>query len=102
MEISRPTIEIKSSPSGKKFTIEIASDSWLLTYQLMHPLPTEAEAKAAGKEFRSAFNAEAAEIEAGTIPPYYIIDTLVVDKVLRATRKPSAKFDKFKELVTRK
>jgi hypothetical protein len=102
MEISRPTIEIKSSPSGKKFTIEIASDTWFLTYQLMYPLPTEAEAKAAAKEFGSAFDAEATEVEAGTIPPYYIIDSLVADKVLKSRRKPSAKFDKFIKLVARK
>tara|TARA_R110000751_G_scaffold216187_1_gene319530 strand:- start:129 stop:449 length:321 start_codon:yes stop_codon:yes gene_type:complete len=62
--ISRPTLTIIASPSGKRFAIEATADTWSNVYQSLLPvLKTEKDAKAFIEDFASDFEEDAAVIE---------------------------------------
>ena len=86
MYISRPTFEIVTSPSGKKFTWRATAESWTNEYQLRELFDTKADANKAIKRAAKDFETEARVIEAGG-PRHIIFETLTKHGITRSRPK---------------
>ena len=84
ISIERPVVNIVSSPSGKKFSYEVAGSTWTRTYQRLATFDTEAEAKKAGKAFLKTFDEDATSIETGASRPFQIMPGLVQNQLFKS------------------
>jgi|TARA_R110000823_G_scaffold11710_5_gene39557 hypothetical protein len=92
IKVSRPMVDIKSSPSGKKFTFMISSPNWAIEYLNLETFPCYEDAIVASEIFTNNFDKEATEIEKGTIRPYMIMPTLVEHGLFKKRDKLSSNF----------
>ena len=92
MSISRPTLTVVASPSGKKFTFEVASENWVDEFQSLLRFDTKAQANSAANKFGKEFEAEASDIEAGRRPRYLIMPTLCEHGKFKQRRRLSSNF----------
>ena len=93
MNISRPTIEVIHSPSGKKFTFRATNSAWSNEYQRRESFDSEVEAKAEGKKFIKQYDKEAKAIEGGEINRYHIMSTLTQHGKFTSRVKLSSNFE---------
>ncbi len=87
MNITRPTVTVVASPSGKQFTIEWTADSWSNKYQHLERFDTSKQAANFGVKFSKDFDAEATDIEEGVIPRHHIPTTLCDNGIAKSRRK---------------
>ena len=90
INISRPSVTIVASPSGKKFAIEWTHDSWSMKHQHLETFDSEKEAIKFGQAFIEDFNAEAKDIETKVVTPHNIANTLRNEGIIRSSRKVTA------------
>ena len=92
IKVSRPIVDIKSSPSGKKFTYMISSPNWAIEYLNLENFNCYEDAIVASEIFVQSFDREATQIEDGTIRPYMIMPTLVEHNLFKKRDKLSSNF----------
>jgi len=82
--VTRPTLEIVSSPSGKSFTYRAGNPSWNREYQRRDSFESAALAKEAASSFAKAFEILASGIENGTVPKHHIMGAYVENGYFRS------------------
>ena len=92
MNITRPTITIIPSPSGKVFSYLATNEEWLTEYLATARFNSERDARKNGKQFVHDFDKEARAIESKARVPYHIMSALVKHGLFRSRPKLSANF----------
>ena len=94
--ISRLTVSIVASPSGKKFGVNITADSWQDVYQLIEPFDSAEKANEVGEQFAKVWDEQSTLIESGEIPRTNMLKELTANGVLKAKPKLRDAFAQFR------
>ena len=94
--ISRLTVSIVVSPSGKKFGVNITADSWQDNYQLIESFDSAEKANEVGESFAKVWEQEATLIESGEIPRTNMLKELTANGVLKSKPKLRDSFAQFR------
>ena len=93
--ISRPTITIIASPSGKKFGVNITADSWKDDYQLLRQFTSAEEANAVGEQFAKVWDEQAKLMESGEMPRSNMLQELTANGICKSKPKLRDAFVQF-------
>ena len=93
--ISRPTVTIIASPSGKKFGINITADSWKDDYQMLRTFTSAEEANSIGEQFAKVWDQQATLMESGELPRSNMLQELTANGICKSRSKLRDAFAQF-------